>query len=238
MIWLSVNAAFAETILDCSVAAYKLDKSLFGLKQRVSEKFIGIDSNWRTFCKHGEMTFEGSTVVCTETFKSYLRLNPKQIVARVQKFRCPENSAHPNQPKFIFERNNPDILSFAYIAAEGDPNTHFRNNKCEYYGPIIDVISVQKKHNSTDWKTVEFPQTYPFIGFSKGYSQNEEVYERLVFGDIDKNYTKKSGSIHKTYIDFGLGEYNSVSWQIDPDTGERTSKQDTKYNRRCKKIEN
>ena len=77
MIYLSANAAFAETILDCSVDAYKLDKSLFGLKQRVSEKFIGIDSNWRTFCKHGEMTFEGSTVVCTETFKSYLRVNPE-----------------------------------------------------------------------------------------------------------------------------------------------------------------
>lgn len=259
MIFLSANAAFAETILDCSVDAYKLEKRLFGLKQRVSEKYIGIDSNWKTFCKNGEMTFEGSTVVCTETFKSYLRVNPEQIVAGVKRFECPKDAELPRAPQlwlhddsFYSKKAPADVEYDSMLIVRDDtykfidPKEHFKQQKCIYIGDQINVPAIQTKNDGDKWTTAVFPRSYPFIRlinrdqYTPGMvvSDTDYLYERFVFGYLDENYTKKSGSIHTTYIDFGLGEYNSISWQIDPDTGEKTSKHDTKYNRRCKKIEN
>lgn len=258
LIWLFALPARAEIILDCSVDAYKLEKSLFGLKQKVSTKYVGIDSNWKTFCKNGEVTFEGSTVVCTETFKSYLRVNSEQIVAKVKRFECPKDAELPRAPQLwlheddYYSKKAPanSVADRVLIVRDDnykfiDPNEHFKEQKCTYFGELINVPAIQKKYDAGKWTTAVFPRSYPFIGlihrdqYTNGMTvpDTDYLYERFVFGHLDENYTKKSGSIHKTYIDFGLGEYNYVGWQIDPDTGERISKQDTKYNRRCKKIE-
>lgn len=249
-ICLSGLMAHAEIILDCSVYAYKLEKSFLGLNKRVSTKLQGFDPNWKKFCNGGHMSFEGSTIVCTETFKSYLRVNPEQIVAKVKRFECPEGAKYPNTPMFSEQPEYSDdgikiIRIYKDHFKRKDPNKHFREQNCRYIGPVIAVPAIQTKFNQEIWTTAEFPKSYPFIFFVhpddyekvRYISDTDYLYERLVFGDIDETYKEKSGRIDTTYIDFGLGEYNTAGWIIDPDTEEKKSKQPARIHQ-CEKIEN
>lgn len=223
--------AHAEIILDCTAYAYKWEKSLFGLRQRVSQKYVGVDSNWGKFCKSGKLIFEGSTAVCTRKIKDYLRINPNITVAKVKRFKCPEGAKSPNAPLFTRETKNHDGLRILYVdfLKPKDANKHFKEQNCTYIGPLIAVPAIQTKVNPESWSTAKFPTSYPFINLINPDDYNERtpipdtdyLYERFVFGDIDENYREKNGGIHKTYIDFGLGEYNRVSWDIDPDTEEK-----------------
>ena len=180
-------------------------------------------------------------------------------MAKVKRFECPKDAELPRAPQLWLHEDNyyeekqpadakyesilwvrPDKYEFI------DPDEHFKKQKCVYFGEQINVPAIQIKQNAGKWTTAVFPRSYPFIGlinrdeYTAGMlvPDTDYLYERFVFGYLDESYTKNTGSVYKTYIDFGLGEYNSISWQIDPDTGKKTSKQDTKYNRRCKKIEN
>lgn len=232
----------AETIIDCTADAYKLERNWFGLQQKVYFKLLGISSGWTQFCKGGVLTFEGSLAVCSETIKTYVRVNPEITVAKVKKFNCPEGADEPNQPLFLFERMHSDFISVSYYG-EKNPDQHFLEQGCSYIGPLMKIPAIQVKVNQGEWVTKDFPEAYPFIGLSTekfGYLGRDysidTLYERLVFDDINHNYRRQSGSVFETYVDFGLAYFDSLSWEIDPKTDERISERTTKYSRRCKKL--
>lgn len=212
----------SEFVMNCGYYAYKMDTNLFGWQKRVREKLISHDIDWRQFCQRGEVTFEGSVVSCKYISKTFYRINPSKIAATARKFECPTTAEGPNQPKFLRlkETAQPGYEAPLLIFRIADPHRHFEEQNCKYLGENVDVPMVENSDDGDKWIELDFPPAYPFIEADITNSMADEIYERLVFGDIDSSYTLASGSMYLTYLDFALGTVTKKSYRIDPYTEE------------------